>query len=501
MSVTDIQNIFNSLSLKDLLKCRKLLDATIDKSIHNDKKRVAAINVEPLVKYHENFIEVNSELYKGVKSDIEKLGLDKQKEAQKSMQNLWLTSTGQSYTWTSKKSSKSFEHKPVLISNYAHIDQLRVIINDKFGSDLNSCLATYYPTGSGVTLHADDEKELDDLQPISVASFGDLQSVEFVKKYRGSNARADLSFQPADGSLYSMLPNCQEVLRHRVKPATDKAKSWRVSLSFRRMLSNEEVDKNSTSIRVDHDFTFSPVKKMIKNFEEFSQNQSSTSVTDVEEKKDVTENKKEDIQSNINAAPEMRSKKSTTVIFGTSITKHIEEKKLQGKGQRCINISKSGAKIIDIHHMVDEFVYLNEYAGDVNNIIFNFGTNDIKHEKFGVNKYRESILSLLNKTKLAFPFAKIMIFSTLPMKNLYKYTVRNFLRFNEILYECALVYNCIYVDCFWHFLTADKRDINRELYCWDGVHLNTEGIYFLGRWMHYMISMKSFNNVISYVPM
>ena len=261
------------------------------------------------------------------------------------------------------------------------------------------------------------------------------------------------------------------------------------------MLSHDDVDFNSTSIRLHHQFSFSPAK---------NQNQSTISnVPDilyeepVEDKVEFKEPVKETVKT---VEQDLSVKKTTTVIFGTSITRHIEEKKLAGKGQRCINVSQSGAKIRDISHMFDEFIYKNEHAGDVANIIFNIGVNDIKYEKFGVDKYREPILSLLNKAKLHYPFAKIMIFSTLPMKNMYRYTVKNFLRFNQILEQCTIQCNCIFVDCFWHFLTYDKRDINRELYSWDGLHLNTAGIYFLGCWMHYMINMKSFTNVISHIP-
>ena len=233
MSVINIRDLFNSLSLKDLFKCRKLLNETIEKATLSDKKHVTALNVEPLVKYDEHFIELNSVLHKGVLSDINKLGLEKHDQEKKCIQNVWLTSTGQPYTWVSKKSNKSFTHDPVPIVDSQYIEQLRVMVNDRFGSNLNSCLATYYPPGTGLNLHTDDEKELDEMQPITVASFGDTQSVEFVKKYRGSNSSADFSLRPKEGSLYRMLPNCQEVLRHRVKPAIDHENSWRVSLSFR----------------------------------------------------------------------------------------------------------------------------------------------------------------------------------------------------------------------------------------------------------------------------
>ena len=503
MSIVDIQKVFNSLSLKNLLNCRTILNDTIDREIIADKKRVASLNVDPLVKYDDKFIEVNGELYKGVIADIQTLGLENATETEKpKIQNRWLTSTGKSYTWSSKKSNKRFEHKPVVISNYCHIDALRAFINDKFGSDLNSCLATYYPPGTGLNLHADDEPELDQTQPISVATFGDVQPVEFVKKYRGSNSRADISLAPADGSLYQMLPKCQEVLRHRVK--SEKDSKWRVSLSFRRMLPNDEVDKDS--LHLEHNFTFSPVKDYIKKFENIPHDQNGVNTT-----KDDTDfciieaGEKKVVQDTVvqNPTEDLRNKTPTTVIFGTSITKNIDEKKFKNnkkKGHRFINKSSSGAKIRDIHQMIDEFVVTNEHASDVTEVIFNFGTNDIKYQKFGVDKHKQPVLNLFNKVKLLFPCAKIFVFSTLPMKLMYRYTVRNFLKFNEILQECATTCDFTFVDCFRHFLDSNNFDINRELYGRDGIHLNRQGVHLLGRWMYYMVHIKPLNNVVSSIP-
>ena len=65
-----------------------------------------------LVEYNDTFIEVNSELYKGVISEIQMWGLDNQEGAGKAtIQNRWLTSTGKSYSWSSKKANKSYDNK------------------------------------------------------------------------------------------------------------------------------------------------------------------------------------------------------------------------------------------------------------------------------------------------------------------------------------------------------------------------------------------------------
>ena len=367
-------------------------------------------------------------MHKGLLADINKMGLGKLSKSDSEIVNLWLSTLDSSYSWVSKKKNKVIENIPHPITDYPHIENLRHIINDKLGSDLNSCLVTFYPTGqSGISLHTDKEEVMDNRQPICVTSFGATRAVEFVKKYRGHNSRADYVLQPKEGSLYSMKPKCQDVLRHRV-PVDNSVTSWRVCMSFRRIHPKNELETNKFCVQIEDinfrlnsnqpdaivdvqseefkdtsDELYSPVKQCIKKFEKITQ------ISDGN-KEPMDKGKDDNIGINImdstNKAEEQFNtlqKRSTTVIFGTSITKHLNERRLAGRGQHCINLSKSGARIPDISEMVDNFVYSNPYAGDVNKIIFNFGTNDIKYEKFSVNKFREPVINLINKTKKLFP--------------------------------------------------------------------------------------------------
>ena len=123
----------------------------------------------------------------------------------------------------------------------------------------------------------------------------------------------------------------------------------------------------------------------------------------------------------------------------------------------------------------------------INKIIFNVGTNDIRYERFGTTKYQEPVNELIGKARNYFPQAMIYIVPVLPMKNMYRYTVDNVLSFNEILKRAASLYSCEYVDCSGYFLSDDWRDINKSLYCWDGLHLNARGLHLLGTWIYRII--------------
>ena len=134
----------------------------------------------------------------------------------------------------------------------------------------------------------------------------------------------------------------------------------------------------------------------------------------------------------------------------------------------------------------------NPSAGDVEKLIFNFGTNDIHFEKNGVEKFREPTFELIEKAKSLFPDAIIFIVCTLPMRNMYTYTVRNFHGFNRILNDVCQKMNCVFVDCFSSFLTSDLRDINKALYSRDNVHLNRRGLALLCAWLKAVINGENF---------
>ena len=102
---------------------------------------------------------------------------------------------------------------------------------------MNSCLLHYYPSKNfSSRLHADNEKVLDQTQPICTVSFGDSREIQYFNKFQDSRDEPLLKIDLQSGSIVRMLPGCQANFKHRVPKSTNNGQ--RFSLSFRHMLSN-----------------------------------------------------------------------------------------------------------------------------------------------------------------------------------------------------------------------------------------------------------------------
>ena len=161
------------------------------------------------------------------------------------------------------------------------------------------------------------------------------------------------------------------------------------------------------------------------------------------------------------------------------------------------NISESGAKIKDISNNVRRF-YEDDLAAknnDIEKVIFNLGTNDIKHARSGVLHLKKYLSDLINMTKELFPAAIILFQSCLPIKCVYSYIPRNVLDFNVMLRDLCLDYNCVFVDCFRVFLSYSGVEVNNDLYH-DWLHLNNRGVGVLSTWLKYLVNENSFDRVV-----
>ena len=110
-----------------------------------------------------------------------------------------------------------------------------------------------------------------------------------------------------------------------------------------------------------------------------------------------------------------------------------------GKGSRgFINLSKSGAKICDLHRLANDFCSENPgLIGDVDKIVINIGTNDVKWlngRRYSVFKrFRAPLLDLIKDLKLRFPLAHITFMTMLPIRAFYNYTAQTVNDFNSLL--------------------------------------------------------------------
>ena len=185
-------------------------------------------------------------------------------------------------------------------------------------------------------------------------------------------------------------------------------------------------------------------------------------------------------------------KRDITVLFGTSITRHLDSDLVSNNNTEFINVSVSGARIKNnnmANNIPDMATMLRDFAGcnpdkvkRVSCVIFSCGTNDIKHLRSKqLGPLYKPLCDLVSLTRRYFGHrVEICFQSVLPMRIMYKYTVENFLNFNRLLKSICCQCDCTYIDWFRNFLDYEGFDINRAFYA-DPFHLNRLGISTLTR--------------------
>lgn len=470
-----VAQIFQKLDLKDLLKCKDILDSVINREFIKHEENIKSKHPSEFVEYEECFIDAKSVEYAAVEAEVEVLKL---KQKSSSPATKWLTHTGQNYSWTSSTGHVTVKEADD-INQFPAINQIMKDINSKYDLHLNGCLVSNYPNGDVfTTLHDDAEETMDQTQPIAVVSFGVTRTVDFIHQGASSRSRPLHSVNPADGSIYMMKPGCQTYFLHRVRRNYGEKKR-RFCLSFRRIIPETEVISSNNPPQIS-----SPVKALISKFESGN-----------------SELNTEDLSKEFSAPKNFTNppkKKRTTVLFGTSITKYIDSNKLteRGHGRKFVNFSQNGAKIKHISENVDYFYKTHKSAYDVEKIIISLGTNDVKFSRRGVQHLKRYLIDLINKVKLLFPGSIIIFQCCLPIRNLYWYTVPNVVDFNSLLSSLCREYNCIYLDCFKDFLTVDMEYQAPYLFR-DWLHLNADGLGILGGWFKYIVNQDSFNSVVN----
>ena len=194
--------------------------------------------------------------------------------------------------------------------------------------------------------------------------------------------------------------------------------------------------------------------------------------------------------------------RDVTVLFGTSITRHLDPEFISNRNTEFINVSVSGAKlkntsryssIPDIATMVRDFADSQpSKVHRVNRVVFSCGTNDIKFLKSKqLGPLRENLCNLIHLARQVFGYGVDILFqSVLPMRVMYSYTVENFLNFNRLLQNVCCGYGCRYIDWFHYFLDSNGDDINDIFYA-DPIHLNRRGIATLNKFMSQLCKFRA----------
>ena len=437
------------------------------------------------------------------------------------------------------KTGKIVHKRACPIGDFPIVNELLDKVNLHLGSDLNSCLVTYYPDGhSGIRLHDDFEHTLDNDQPIAVISFGAKRSIEFFHNHQSETQAPQGSFQVSEGSLYVMRAKCQEFFRHRV-PQMANCNSERFSLSFRKMLEKsapgtEILPNQHVGFLLDprpqcSDATTSPVKANVELFEKMAKTPNvceppkqvplrpsaptlspQTALLPSAPPAEET-HLSPTVPPPTNPLASNFDNRNITLLLGTSMTRWVKPDILSDSFTEFINVSHSGAciknpragcRVPDMGEMVQNFALTNhDKVCRVKHVIVSVGTNDIKHYRSDngpgkkatpgdMRKFHQPLVNLVKSIKYFFGRdVRISFQSVLPMRLMYTYTAENFLNFNLLLKSVCLELNCNFLDWFYMFLDYHRFDHNKELFS-DPFHLNRRGYDLLHKCLKYALHYK-----------
>ncbi|KAL5247952.1 hypothetical protein ACHWQZ_G017202 [Mnemiopsis leidyi] len=145
---------------------------------------------------------------------------------------LWLNDMGINYSF-----GKS-TYVPDPLSKHPGVLNLRDKINEVFKLEFDSCLIIRYKDKTkSLSLHQDNEPIFDQEYPIFCVSLGYPSTVEFWDAKNESTGNLVKKVEAQEGSLYIMLPGCQEKLWHKTpRPVkSPKKDDVRFAISFRKL--------------------------------------------------------------------------------------------------------------------------------------------------------------------------------------------------------------------------------------------------------------------------
>ena len=374
-----------------------------------------------------------------------------------------------------RKSNKFKKNKPasqwVLTKPHNHPDLKNGLALNKFKCLSKLCKITnehdetkgimtganincYRGKNSRTRPHADDEKYINQESSVCTWSLDSEREFRIFRKKHWNEKHDDddylKSFTLQHGSLMFMHPGSQACTKHKVMPGDtngrnlddeDDISDLRFSISWRDIIYDDhECDTSTVS----------------------------------------------ETNSSKNTQP-----KDTSLIFGTSISKYLDEKKLQGRRNiRVLNCSQSGAKLSDVSDQMDTLFTSEKIENErlnVKNVFICVGTNDVASLRNSTpNHLYVPIVNLLKKAKTLFNGANVYVQSVLPMTVTSRYTVGNVLYFNKLILKACAAEKCFYLDIFNNFL--DKYGYNNaQLFRLNSrtnlidVHLNSRGLGVLAK--------------------
>ena len=352
-----------------------------------------------------------SDLLDRLRLELDSLGLDQTNSTSK-VRTKWLLNPGTDTTHAHLKNAGNIDSFPAICQLRDKITNLSQCQGTMTGCIVNC----YRDNGARTRPHADDESYIDQSSSICTLSLGETREIGiFANSHR--DPKKLKTFELHSGSVFMMHPGSQAKTKHRVFPKKP----------------------NQTNISIDG------IRYSI-SFRSF--NAGPTVATGVQAAVETSD---------------INDKIDTTIIFGSSIPKRLDCKKLAGRsGKSVINLAVGGAKIPDMLKHMDQFFsgehqyFQTEDAipidnMDINNVIFSVGTNDVLKIRHRVSSLYIPIQNLLRKAKAMFQ-CKIHFQGLIPIPNQPRETAQKVYEFNEMAIKACRSERCFYLEVISKFL-------------------------------------------------
>ena len=306
--------------------------------------------------------------------------------------------------------------------------ELLIAVNGTLNTNYNSMLINRYRNlHCKLEPHKDDEVNLDPSSPISALSLGARR--RFHVSLNCDKNKVVHTVQLASKSLCTMLPGFQDNYYHSIAPgrkSSPKEKGLRFSITFRRILPDTAEEEFNDKEKEDK-CESSPVEKQLN--------------------KDGPD----------------------TLVFGSSLAKHLDDKLLSKYDKNFKVFSNSGAKVKDISADVksakeDKTLDLQKVTA----VFFICGGNDIENmqKDSDIENVYIDYENLIRVAKDVFPAAKINVISLIPRRARYRQHINNMHEMNEWLEHFCHQRSLRFVNIFSHFIVKRPHiwELNTRLF-------------------------------------
>ena len=351
---------------------------------------------------------------------------------------------------------------PLPLSESPIVTKVLQMVNSRFGVTFNSVLVNrYYDKNAVLKWHKDDEDVVNNALPIISLSIGAVRRFA-LSDSRTPAGRTKIYTVPLEpNSVFVMQPGVQSEFYHTLQCGRGSYPNEcgrRYSLTFRHLHPSASVPSSPIS-------TLQPTP------------------TTTPQRHHPTPEAPGHSPSPSPTKPNEHSMCYTALVFGSSLTKGLQENLLSKRGERVKSFPHPGAWIKEIQE--DVRISSHICSNCVKSIFIVAGGNEVEYATTpqAFAKFLDNCNGLLDFIAIQYPNASINIMSLIPRRVRDRSHLQRMLRANEELEKmCKWRKKCRYIYIFSHFLVNKKvffknneMELNRKLFKNDCLHFSPTG--------------------------